>query len=381
MSFIEYENVNEIKQLIKDNYYKNIPDSLVSLDWVNFNKHLDPYTRVLDSVELVKFNNSFMSRKDGVVGITLDSTEMGYEILETPNGGNAYSMGVIRGDIIKKVNGKIPNTFQELNSLIETKNNNEIHLDILRNKKIIKIHLKKETLIYKNVFSQKLGKTAIISIEQFNYLSSIEFLINSISLQPNSIDTLIIDLRNNPGGSLYECLDIADQFFNDGTILVKRKSVRDSLFDYSKEDGKWIDVKNIIVLQNSNSASASELLSGILKFGRNAKVVGEKSYGKGLVQTRMNIGNTVLYVTTYEYFPLGYVKVNGLGIIPDRRVTTPLKVGKLPDNFNVKRFRELYPIPSREALSSNLLKGRRGVSHFLWDKDGELFEILLQKSY
>ncbi len=374
------ENIVNLKQAISQNYYKDIPDSILKKDWLEFEKYLDPYTRVLDSLDMIKFENDFIGRGKGVIGITTDSVKGGHRIIETTSGGSAYDMGIIRGDIIIKVNGKVPKSSEDLGNLISGNIGGNVHLDILRNHKNLKVTLQRGTLFYKSVFCQRLNRTGIINIEKFNNLVSIEFLLNSVKVNPDNVDTLIIDLRNNLGGSLYECLGVTDEFFDEGKVILKRKGNKTVDYDYATEGGKWLDNKTIIVLQNSYSASASELLSGCLKFGRNAVIVGDTSYGKGLVQTRLDVGENIVYVTTSEYFPLGYVKVHGIGILPDKKMKT-IRYGKLPDKFDVKLFRKTFPNPSLDALKSPMLKGRKHISHLIWDKDGELFEILLQKPY
>ena len=108
--------------------------------------------------------------------------------------------------------------------------------------------------------------------------------------------------------------------------------------------------------------------------------MGDTSYGKGLVQSQIDINGGRLIVTSSEYFPLGYVKVDGVGVAPHKRMEG-IKKGLLPKNFDMSKFRKLYPKPSVYALNNSLLKGTKGISHLIWEKEGELFEILLQKPF
>jgi C-terminal processing protease CtpA/Prc len=121
-------------------------------------------------------------------------------------------------------------------------------------------------------------------------------------------------------------------------------------------------------------------MTAVLKYGKNAIIKGDTSYGKGLVQSQFDIQGGRVIVTTQEYYPLGYIKINGIGVIPDKSLYPTIYEDFIAD-FDIKKFREDYPHPSQEALNDNRLKGKTNISHVLWEKEGELYEILLQQSY
>ena len=180
---------------------------------------------------------------------------------------------------------------------------------------------------------------------------------------------------------MYKCLRITEDFFNKDNLLLKRVSRTDTAFDFSMKDkGIWSNVKVIIILQNKYTASASELMTAVLKYGRNAIVIGDTSYGKGLVQSQFEVQGGRVFVTSQEYFPLGKIKVNGIGVVPDKTLE-PIIYEDFVADLDIKKFREDYPHPSLEGLKDKRLKGRTKISHILWEKEGELFEILLQKPY
>ena len=373
-------NINQVKNKISDNYYKPIPDSVKKLEWNEFQKFLDPYTRVLDSSEIASFDRDMQNIAHGVVGITIDSVKGGFLVLETENEGSAYEMGIVRGDIIRKVNNKNPKSMKEFSSMVRGNVGTKVKMEIERNNKTLQFTIERTVIYYKNIHSQILNKTAIIDIESFHNLAGIEFTLHSVAINTHQIDTLIIDLRDNPGGLLNECVRICDEFFNSNFVLLTRVSNNDIMHTYSSKGGEWLHDITIIILQNSYSASASELLSASLKHGRGAIIVGDTSYGKGLVQSQIDINGGRLIVTSSEYFPLGYVKVDGVGVAPHKRMEG-IKKGLLPKNFDMSKFRKLYPKPSVYALNNSLLKGTKGISHLIWEKEGELFEILLQKPF
>lgn len=373
-------NINQVKNKISNNYYKPIPDSIKKLEWNEFQKFLDPYTRVLDSSEIATFDRDMQNIARGVIGITIDSVKGGFMVVETENEGSAYEIGMIRGDIIKKVNNKSPKSMKEFSSLVRGNVGSNVNLEIVRNNKTIHYTVQRTVIYYRNIHSQILNKTAIIDIESFHNLSGIEFTLHSVAMNTHPIDTLIIDLRDNPGGLLNECVRICDEFFNSNFLLLTRISSNDIMHTYSSKGGEWLRDITIIVLQNSHSASASELLSASLKHGRGAIIVGDTSYGKGLVQSQIDIDGGRLIVTSSEYFPLGHIKVDGVGVVPNKKLKG-IKDGFLPKNFDMRKFRKLYPKPSVYALNDPLLKGHKGISHLIWEKEGELFEVLLQKPF
>lgn len=370
----------EEKEIIIKEYYKEIPDSIQRLPFKSFILNLDRYTRVLDKEQKEIYNDYMLNRKNGNLGIMFDSTELGFQIYSVYKKSDAFVNGLEEGDILLEINGVNPKNGDELENLISGDINTTVDLKFKRDDVVFDISLTRRNIAFDNIYSQRLSKTAIIRIESFHLFSYMEFLVNSEYLQPNQIDTLIIDLRDNSGGLLKDCLDMVDEFVDEEALMISRISKNDTIKTYSNGGGIWSNLKQIIVLQNSQSASASEVLSSILQKKKGAVVIGETSYGKGLVQTIMDHADKILIVTTAEYFTLGENKIHQIGVIPDK----PLKeidLDYLPKNFNLKEFRCKYPNPSLEALKSPLLKGKKNVSHLIWGKDGELFEILLQKPY
>ena len=374
-------NMLQVKEVISRNYYKELPDSIKHLPWDEYKKHLDVYTRILNYKQAEEFENSFSNRLEGVVGISIDSTEDGFVIEEVFQDGSAYQEGVLRGDIIDRINGKVPITHSDLDYLIKGRIGTKVKLEILRNNKKFEFTLQRMVIEEPNVFSQKKDKTAIIQITGFHNNVDFEFYLHSVALNPKTIDTLIIDLKYNGGGLLYKCLKISEEFFSKNQLLVSRVSKNDTILNFSEKDkGLWSDDRVIIVLQNHYTASASELLASLLKYGRNAIIIGDTSYGKGLVQSQFDVQGGRVFVTSQEYYPLGKIKVNGIGVIPDK----PFGFAILEDlrgDFDLKLFRQQYPHPSIKALQDQRLKGRKNISHMIWEKEGELFEILLQKPY
>lgn len=374
-------NMMQVKEIIFQNYYKEIPDSLKRLPWNELKTHLDPYTRILTKSELKDFEKELTLTANGVVGIAVDTSDDGFYIEETYVEGDAYRKGVMRGDIIKKIDNKVPKCKDDITKLIRGKDGSFVDFEIQRNNKLLKFKLQRNAIHYSNVYSTKYGKTAIIRLETFYDLSAMDFMLHSMAMKPKEIDTLIIDLRYNGGGLLFDCFMICDEFFPKNTTICKRIQKNDTIKDITRFDGgAWIDNKTIFVLQNNFTASASELLAAVLKHGKNAIIVGDTSFGKGIVQGQYEINNGRMFITNSEYFPMGNVKIHKIGVFPDYPLDT-YALNYEPLDIDLGAFRKQYPTPSIAALQDKRLKGKEHISHLIWELEGELFEILLQKPY
>ena len=150
----------------------------------------------------------------------------------------------------------------------------------------------------------------------------------------NGIKNIIIDLRNNGGGYLTSALQIADEFLPEGKIMTVEDH-RIDLLDVTYESTGADTDYNIVILINGMSASASELLSAALKENEKATIIGEKSFGKGTVQTLMPLkdGGVIKFTTAYYLTPSGK-NINKVGINPDMTVENSFK------NIDMSQFKE-----------------------------------------
>ena len=162
-----------------------------------------------------------------------------------------------------------------------------------------------------------------IRITSFGENTYNEFKENFDALGGENLNGLVIDLRNNGGGTLTSTLDVADTFLDEGLITYFQYKNGDKK-EYTS-DADIVDIP-ISVIVNGQSASASEVLAAALRDRGRATLVGEKTYGKGVVQTilpfiKTNKGQTAIYITTSKYFTPSGVCINGTGIEPDITVS------------------------------------------------------------
>ena len=129
---------------------------------------------------------------------------------------------------------------------------------------------------------------------------------------------LVLDLRNNPGGVLNAAVSVSDAFLNEGTIVYTEGRMDDAKLTFSAKGSDILDGIPLVVLVNAGSASASEIVAGALQDHRRAVIMGEKTFGKGSVQTILPLGNgSALKLTTARYYTPSGISIQARGIVPD----------------------------------------------------------------
>jgi carboxyl-terminal processing protease len=198
-----------------------------------------------------------------------------------------------------------------------------------------------------------------VRIKQFNANASREMKDTLKDLEIKKVSGYVLDLRSNPGGLLESSIDISRQFIDKG-IIVSTLS-KDGLRETKRGNGKALTKKPLIVLVNEGSASASEIVSGAIRDNNRGKLVGKKTFGKGLVQSmRTLVDGSGLTVTVAKYLTPNGTDINKFGITPDIEVkmnSNPI----LQREIGTKRDRQ-YRAGEKELLK--IIKKTKLVSHF-----------------
>ncbi|MCR4431763.1 MAG: S41 family peptidase [Tepidanaerobacteraceae bacterium] len=336
--------VAEVMKLIKSKYVKDADyDSLVEGAIRGMVQALkDPYSVYMNPDEFENFMISVNGSFDGV-GISLGyDEESGAIVVISPiEGTPAQKAGILPQDRIVKVNdvdmtGKsVDDAVRVLRGPKGTKVT--LYIERAGAKGPLKFELVRDSIRLKTVWHEMLNENiGYIKISSFDSYTSDEFKSALGDLKKKGAKALVLDLRNNPGGSLNESVKVADQILGKGLIVYTEDRNKNKLEEYYSDENK-ISMP-LAVLVNENSASASEILAGAIQDYKAGILVGTKTFGKGSVQELEpfdNGGGIKLTIARY-YIPSGKC-IDGVGIQPNVKVEldkglNPISVPKEKDN-------------------------------------------------
>ncbi len=294
----------------EDDAYLAINTMLASLD--------DPYSRFLNAEEYSEQTTGIDSKIVGI-GVNITSVSGKIIIVSTVEGTPAQKAGIQPGDILLKVDGKDVHgkNIAEIAQIIRGEEGLPVTIQFLRNDKKITKTIVREQIKIKSVKYKVLpGEIGYIQVTSFlGQTVGDEFFESLTALKGKK--GLIIDLRGNTGGLLPNAILVADMFLNSGNIvsIVDRNGIKSDINAQGKST-----ILNVptIVLVDGATASASEIVSGALKDYHKAVLVGERTYGKGMVQKIYPMPNqTGMNLTIAKYLTPNGTDINKKGITPD----------------------------------------------------------------
>jgi carboxyl-terminal processing protease len=256
---------------------------------------------------------------------------------ETP----AERAGIKSGDYIIKLDEKQVKglTLEEAVNTMRGKVGAPITLTIRRletNDPIV-VKIVRETIKTKSVVSEIKENIGYVRLRSFNEKSGDELInhIKEINKNKPDIAGYILDLRNNPGGLLTQAIKVSDAFLDSGEIVSTKGRDPKDIKIYNAKKGDEISGKPLIVLINGGSASASEIVAGALKDNKRAIIVGEKSFGKGSVQSVIPLSNGGgLRLTVAKYYLPSGETIENIGVYPDIKVEPKKEDFKINDPLN-----------------------------------------------
>ena len=303
------------------NFYKPLTEEELIKGMVNSLN--DPYTVFMNPDETKALQEEVQGEYAGI-GVAIQANEnLKYpEIVTVFKGTPAEQAGLKVGDIIKEVDGKSTYdlSIDAVSSLVKGKigttvtlkikrDNQELTIDVTRAKVNIPLT---ETKYLEN------GKIGYLSMYMFSegLGSSVEKALNEF--KEKGVKGVIVDLRGNPGGLLSECENVASLFLPSGVLLYTND--REGNLAPINVNGKKFDLP-LVVLVDGGTASASEIFSGAIKYNKVGKIVGETTYGKGVIQQIYPIkGDYTLKITVEEYLLPDKTSINKKGVTPDIEV-------------------------------------------------------------
>lgn len=321
-----------LKALLKQNYLYDFTDDQIyegSLKGMFANLG-DPYTSYYSPDEFSKLMETLNGRYQGI-GVSVQASKEGYiKAISVFDDSPAKEAGIEPGDYITKVNGTAFTADQLEEAVAEIKGEpgTSVNLTILRveenstNSKEFDVKVDRADVNVDTIDDDMVEidgkKIGYIHIMAFDDVTWNDFSESFNRLKGQDIDGLILDVRNNPGGALDVVINIADNFLDEGTIVTTKE--KDGSETVEKSNGDFDDIP-LTIIQNENSASASEILAGALKDRGRAKVVGSQSFGKGVVQKIFNLQNGAgAKITISEYFTPNGTQINKVGVTPDIEV-------------------------------------------------------------
>ena len=335
------------------NYVDNVdPEKFLRAGIQGMLSTLDPYTIFIDEKKIEDID-LITNGKYGGVGISIGIRGDDVTVVEVMDGYAAQRQGIEIGDIIIQAGGEriSPENIDDISSLVKGEPGTTVELKIVRNELLdtLTFNLIREEVLVKNIpyaaFYPENSSTAYIKLSNFSRAASDEIkkAIKELREQ-NEIESIILDLRGNPGGLLDIAVDVCDKFLPRDQLVVSTKG-RDESSEkkfFSDEEPIVGEDVQIIVLINGGSASASEIVAGALQDHDRAVILGTQSFGKGLVQTIIPLSyNTSLKITTAKYYTPSGRCIQRIDYAEDNEVLIPLNAEQ-EDKFFTDHKREVY---------------------------------------
>jgi len=374
---------------IKQDYVEEIDDlTLIEYAIRGMLTRLDPHSTYLVNDALKDFKEDTRGEFGGL-GIEIGTDEGVIKVISPIDDTPADKAGIKAGDLIIKL-GNQPVKNMPLNKAVDMmrgKPGTEITLTILRKgkKSPLEITVKRAIIPVTSIKSKELeAGFAYIRISQFQARTIDEMLeaINQLKKQ-NPIKGLVLDLRNNPGGLLNAAVSVSDAFLSEGLIVYTKGRAADSEYEFKAAPDDVMTGAPIVVLVNGGSASASEIVAGALQDNKRAIIMGEQTFGKGSVQTILNISETTaIKLTTARYFTPSGRSIQAEGITPNI-ILKQLNLAKGQDD-TIRRYKEA-DLPGHLAHKDDSKKNKSATkqqkepkkSDFsLAERDFQLYEAL-----
>lgn len=307
-------------QIVKSKYVEDVPvDQLMAGAIKGMVGSLgDPHSIYMDA----KMFKDFMIETEGSfggIGIVVGVKDKMLTVVSPIEGTPGDQAGIKSGDQIVKIDGQLTKelALDEAVNKIRGPEGSSVVLSIKRgNEEIKEYTLVRSNIQIKTVTGKLLpNQVGYIRIAMFNENTGNDFLKQYQELENQGMKAVVLDLRDNPGGLLEECVKVANKFVPKGPVVsvVTRDGTRE-VHSSTLEAVKY----PVVVLVNGGSASASEIVAGAIQDTQSGTLIGTKTYGKGSVQTLMRLdGSTAIKLTIAKYLTPNDRSINGIGIDPD----------------------------------------------------------------
>jgi len=329
LSLDDLRTFTDVFNQVRKNYVEEVDDhTLLNAAIRGMLSELDPHSSYMEADEFRQLDNNSRGRYSGI-GVEVAIQKKRVKVVFVMEDGAADKAGVVAGDVITSI-GHTDLRGQNLEAAIDNlRGEAGTEVDITlehKNGEVSQLTLTRDFVKVASVFSRPVDKDfGYFQITHFTRKSADELLEQIEYMKTNHegpLKGIILDIRNNSGGVLKPAVTIADGFLDDGLIVFTRGRAANQL-EYTANPGQWLQDTPMVILVNQGTASASEVLAGALQDHDRALIVGEKTFGKGSVQSILNLRNgSGIRLTTSRYYTPSGRSIQAQGIQPDVEVPT-----------------------------------------------------------
>jgi carboxyl-terminal processing protease len=321
----DVRNFSRAYEVVRQAYVEKVDNkTLMKAAITGMLSGLDPHSEYLDKEGLTQLTEETTGQYSGL-GIEVIQVDGGLRIVSPIDDTPASRAGIKAGDSIVRVNGMLidPQNVDAAFRQLRGKPGSKIALTIVHanSNKLIDLNLVRENIAVSSVKVRELEPGyAYVRISQFqaDTASDLEKKLGELVRKHGPQKGAVLDLRNNPGGLLTAAVSVSDDFLDTGIIVTTRGRLRDANMSFSAHPGDLLDGAPIIVLTNNGTASAAEIVSGALKDNRRALTMGQRTFGKGVVQTVLPLdADHAVKITTARYYTPNGTSIQAEGIKPD----------------------------------------------------------------
>ena len=325
---IDFSNVEKTYQALASNFDGEI-DKQKIIDGAS--KGLveavgDKYTEYMTSKEAEEFNKSLSGDVGTGIGVELAKDGDSVKVVRVLAKNPAESAGILAGDVISKVNGEdvSKENVSEISKKIRGDAGTTVKIGVVRGNEKKEFSVTRAKIENPSVELSKKDGVATLSIYRFDSETGVLAKKYAEEIKNEGISKVILDLRGNGGGYVQTAKTVASLWLEKNALIVSEKAGSKTVEEIrATGDNPLKGIKTVILLDGS-SASASEIVAGALKEHKAAQIVGEKSYGKGSVQTTIDMPNgALLKVTIAKWFTPSGKNISNNGISPDIKVSAP----------------------------------------------------------
>jgi carboxyl-terminal processing protease len=337
----DYSSVTQVYKSLIQNYDGKLTESQI-LDGLKHGLAQstgDPYTAYFTPKEAEAFNQQLNNQFSGIGAELGQDSEGNLQVIAPIAGTPAAKAGLQAGDLIASINGESTSgmSIDQAVHKIRGKAGTTVKLQLVRDKtKPLTLTITRDNITVPSVNTKILpGNIGYMQITSFSDDTASLAQKGAQQFKDKKVKAIVLDMRNDPGGLLDAAVKVSSLWLPEGKLILQEKRGTEVVQSYSAQGGDLLNGIPTVVLINSGSASASEITAGALHDNGAAYVIGQKSYGKGVVQQLISFGDgSQLKVTVASWYRPDGHNINHRGISPDKTVTLPKNATVKPGGNN-----------------------------------------------